>query len=100
MRRGNSIIAFHNVLIITFYAVPLFDFFKATFSTLNIYIKLIYIKSLGLYLNNETTVLQTKTIWRSLLNNLDFADLSTQAKHLRVWILHEDWLNNSLRCYC
>ena len=43
---------------------------KQTLWFLYIYIKLIYIKSLGLYSNNETTVLQTKTIWRSLLNNL------------------------------
>ena len=50
-----------------------FDFLKATLSTLNIiYRKLIYFKKahLGLHSNNETAVLKTKTIWRSLSKNL------------------------------
>ena len=54
MRRGSSIITFHYVFISTFYAVTRqklyrpnkdFDYFKATLSTLNIYIKRIYIES-------------------------------------------------------
>ena len=51
MMRGNSIITFHHVFIITFYAATLlkfffadkdFDFFKATLSTLNNYSKKIF----------------------------------------------------------
>ena len=30
----------------------------------------------------------------------DFAELHTQAKHLRVWILHGKWLDDSPRYYC
>ena len=31
---------------------------------------------------------------------LDFVELSTEAKLLRVWILHEDWLNDNPRYDC
>ena len=78
------------VFFITFYAVTLqtlfftgetkrFDFFKTTLSTLNIiYINIIYNiyilytekAHLGLHSNNETAVLKTKSISRSLLKNL------------------------------
>ena len=33
-------------------------------------------------------------IWRS------FWGIYTHAGHLRVWILHGDWVNDSPRCYC
>ena len=29
-----------------------------------------------------------------------FWGVYTQAEHLRVWILHGDWLNDSLRYFC
>ena len=34
------------------------------------------------------------------IEKVAFVELSTQAKHLRVWILHDDWLNYSLQYYC
>ena len=83
MMKENSIIAFHYVFMITFYADTLqnislsrklkdFDFDFDTLSTLNIiYIKVILLKRFfGLHSNNETT--KKKTIARSLLKNLVF----------------------------
>ena len=32
-----------------------------------------------------------------LIEELDYVELSAQAKHLKVWILHDDWLNDSPR---
>ena len=31
-----------------------------------------------------------KNYFEKFVEELDFAELSTQAKHLRVWILHDD----------
>ena len=57
-----------------------FDFVKATHPTLNIiYIKLIYIKS---YKTSYST--QNKNYFEKFIEELDFAELPTQAKHLRV----------------
>ena len=79
-----------------------FDFFKATLSTLNIIcIKFTYIKAhLGLHSSYETTVLKKKNHFEKFIKELDFKELSTQAKHPRVWILNKDWLNDSPRYYC
>ena len=61
-----------------------FDFFKAILSTLNIiYIGLIYIKKLIWVYIRIIKLHYSK-------QKLFFAELSTQAKHLRVWTLHED----------
>ena len=47
---------------------------------------------MGLHSNNETTVLK-KNYFEKFIEELDFAELSTQANHLRVWILHGHWVN-------
>ena len=31
-----------------------------------------------------------KNYFKKFIEELDFAELSKQAKHLRMWILHED----------
>ena len=71
MMRENSIMAFHHVFLITFYAVTLqallknlkdFDFFKAT---------------LYMYFEN-------------FIEECDFVELSTQVKHLKLYILYDD----------
>ena len=70
-----------------------FDFFQATMSKLNIiYVKLITQKAhLGLHSNNGTTVLtKKKNYFEMFIEGCDFVELSTQAQHLRVWILHSN----------
>ena len=39
------------------------------------------------HLNNETT---KKNYFEKFIEEVAFVELSTQAKHLRVWILHDD----------
>ena len=46
--------------------------------------------------NNETT---QKNYFEKFIEELDFLKLSTQAKHLVVWILNDDCLNDSSRYY-
>ena len=46
--------------------------------------------------DNETT---QKNYFEKFIEELDFLKLSTQAKHLGVWILHDDCLNDSPRYY-
>ena len=43
----------------------------------------------GLHSNNETTILK-KNYFEKFIEELDFVELSTQAKYLRVWILHNN----------
>ena len=38
--------------------------------------------------------------FEKFIEELDFVEISTQAKHLRVCILHDDWLNDNSRYYC
>ena len=57
-----------------------FDFFKATDFTKQVHF--------GLHSNNETT--QKTNYFEKFIEEFDFVELSTQAKHLRVWILHGD----------
>ena len=55
-------------------------------------IKLIYIKKISFgftfELRNYST--QNKNYFEKFIEELDFSELSTQAKHLRVQLLHED----------
>ena len=78
-----------------------FDFLKVvTLSTLDIYIyiKVIYIhkKLIRVYYQITklyyiaTLITQNKKYFEKFIEEVDFAELSTQAKHLSVWILHED----------
>ena len=39
------------------------------------------------HLNNETT---KKNYFEKFIEEVAFVELSTQAKHLKVWILHDD----------
>ena len=64
-----------------------FDFFKATHFTYKRFI-LAYI---------WITKLFKKIYFEKFIEEFDSVELSTQAKHLRVWILHGDWLNDSPR---
>ena len=57
-----------------------------------IWLKIYYIHS-----NNETN---KKNYFKKFIEELGFVELSTLTKHLRVWILHDNWLNDSLRYYC
>ena len=38
--------------------------------------------------------------FEKFIEELGLVELSTQAKHLRAWILHDEKLNNSPRYYC
>ena len=38
-----------------------------------------------------------KKYFEKFIEELDFVELSTQTKHLRVWILHDDGLNENQR---
>ena len=74
MRRGNSIIGFHHVFVVTFYAVTLQKLFFTGETKILIslkryfqhYIHRTYLHKkahLGLHSNNQTTLLKTKTIF-------------------------------------
>ena len=93
MMKENSIIAFHYVFMITFYADTLqnislsrklkdFDFDFDTLSTLNIiYIKVILLKRFfGLHSNNETT--KKKKLLREVYWRTCFLELSAEVKYL------------------
>ena len=93
MMKENSIIAFHYVFMITFYADTLqnislsrklkdFDFDFDTLSTLNIiYIKVILLKRFfGLHSNNETT--KKKNYCEKFIEELGFLELSAEVKYL------------------
>ena len=41
-----------------------------------------------------------KKYFEKFIKELDFVELSTQIKHLRVCVLHGDWLNDNPRYYC
>ena len=34
------------------------------------------------------------------IEELDFVELPTHAKHMMVWLLHDHWLNDNPRFYC
>ena len=46
------------------------------------------------------TKLLKKNYFKKFIEDLHFVELSTQAKHLSGWKLHDDWLNDSPRYYC
>ena len=53
--------------------------------------KLIYIKSsFGFTFEQRNCSTQNKNCFEKFIEELDFEEPSTQAKHLGVWILHED----------
>ena len=41
-----------------------------------------------------------KNYFKKFVEEPDFVELSTQAKHLRFWILYDDYLNDSPQYYC
>ena len=41
-----------------------------------------------------------KKYFEKFIEELDFVELSTQVKHLRVCVLHDDYLNDNPRYYC
>ena len=59
------------------------------------YIRLIYIKG-SFWFTFDFEWRKTKKYFK-FIEELDFVELSTQVKHLRVCVLHDDWLNDSPR---
>ena len=52
------------------------------------------------YIRITKLIKRKKNDFEKFIEEFDFVELSTQAKHLTVWILHGDWLNDSPRYYC
>ena len=70
---------------------------QCTFKDFDFYLDKSYLhKMFILGSDNETT---QKNYFEKFIEELDFLKLSTQAKHLGVWILHDDGLNDSPRYY-
>ena len=44
-----------------------------------------------------TEQLIKKNYFEKFIEELDFVEFTIQAKHLRLWILQDDWLNGSPR---
>ena len=44
-----------------------------------------------------TEQLIKKNYFEKFIEELDFVEFTTLAKHLRLWILQDDWLNDSPR---
>ena len=43
----------------------------------------------------QSTKLLKKNYFEKFIEKLDFVELSTQDKHLKVWILYHQWPNDS-----